>query len=355
MLLAHIPECERIFILDRRPPSAAVLAGISKVEFIEHQLGVHSEEALAAAMANVDCVFSCVTPDVELGTERAFYMTNLDGVKTIIRACVVAGVPRLVHMSSIAVSNHFVESFNQTEADPLPPLATYKSPYDISKRLGEEAVLQAAHDGKLAACALRSGGIVSSHTDFVFRYAFKFPGIVIAPSRSSSKDGDYIDVRDVSRALLLAATALKEQPSKVNGEVFWATQGETWRHQDMCELVAKELGYPFVPVSHIVFGFARALFAVPYFAKKALGFDVPGIPPQLFITMCYFQKTFDNSKIKEVLGFWPKIPSKETFKRIAALRLEAEGHFWSWPQAGLLCSAGTAIFLSVLGVIVKRL
>eukprot|EP00747_Dinoflagellata_sp_TGD_P190897 gnl/TRDRNA2_/TRDRNA2_53495_c0_seq1.p1 gnl/TRDRNA2_/TRDRNA2_53495_c0~~gnl/TRDRNA2_/TRDRNA2_53495_c0_seq1.p1 ORF type:complete len:173 (+),score=16.77 gnl/TRDRNA2_/TRDRNA2_53495_c0_seq1:34-519(+) len=135
----------------------------------------------------------------------------------------------------------------------------------------------------------------------------------------------------------MAAQGLSSKRSEVSGEAFWATKGRAQRHQDWCIECAQHLQYPFVPIVQAVFGLARAGAGLVYYVRKALGLEVTGIPPQDFITMCYYEQTFDNSKIQRVLGFYSKVPMSETLERAAKLRLQDEGQFYSWSQAGQLC------------------
>ena len=50
----------------------------------------------------------------------------------------VGSVKSFVAVNSIAVHNHFIEHDNTREADPLPDLADYRSPCDLTKRLAED-------------------------------------------------------------------------------------------------------------------------------------------------------------------------------------------------------------------------
>ena len=38
--------------------------------------------------------------------------------------------------------NHFIEHLDHKESAPLPDLAEYRTPYDLTKRLAEDLVLQ---------------------------------------------------------------------------------------------------------------------------------------------------------------------------------------------------------------------
>lgn len=321
VLLANTPGCERIRVVDVHPPSALVIADAKipadKVEFFAHRLGTDSRESLAAAFEGVDCVFSMVTPPVQLGTAEDFQRTNVDGVENIIAACLAKGVPRLVFLSSIAVSNHMVESLEWSEEVPLPPLETYQSFYDRTKRRGEELVLAANQPGVLATCALRPGGVMLSPHDFTFRNLFIIPGIFVAPS--ATKKVDFIDGRDVCRGMLMAAQALAEGGKCVAGEAFWMTKGEACDTMEVARIANKCMGWHLIVIPMAFVRLAIFFKWLQYCVTKSLGFKVAGFPAHIFMKVCMIEQTFDNSKIQRVLGYRPKVPIPDAVARICEL------------------------------------
>merc|ERR1719502_517065 len=138
-----MPEVEFVRVLDLCPPREEVMEAAPKVQFVKHCLGgkgdseenrLEEEDALVSALEDIDCVFSTVTPNVQYATEAAFYATNDRGSRRLVNAALRAGITRLVNLSSIAVTSHFHESDNETEASPLVPEEELQSPYDITKR-----------------------------------------------------------------------------------------------------------------------------------------------------------------------------------------------------------------------------
>jgi sterol-4alpha-carboxylate 3-dehydrogenase (decarboxylating) len=340
VFLAHVPGVERIKVVDMRPPKKEVREAVHEagldVEFVEYCLGSDDNEAaLKSAVEGSDCVFSAVTPHVQYGTEEQFYATNQEGVKRLLEACVAVGVPRLVHLSSIAVTNHFVDSINQTEADPLPPKETFVSPYDITKLHGEQAVVATNGAGGLATCSIRVGGMMLSPWDFCFANLWPvIPGLIIQPR---GKKIDFMDGRDVCRALLMAAQGLKDRPEEVAGEAFFVTKGTSMAPGDVAACGAKHLGLPFIHVPDWVISFAYWLVLLYHLCRQWCGSKVPGIPPHRFLQMLYSEKTFDNSKARERLGFTPKLELDDSVSRIIKLYLQEK----SQPRP-----VGSSIFFS---------
>ncbi|CAE8673261.1 unnamed protein product, partial [Polarella glacialis] len=90
--------------------------------------------------------------------------------------------------------------------DPLPPIESYISPYDVSKRRGEEVVLNGNGRDGLFTCCLRAGGIIIGPGDFIFRQLLQVTGGV--PVMPNGAAIDYIHVTDLCCAMLRAAEAL---------------------------------------------------------------------------------------------------------------------------------------------------
>lgn len=218
-------------VLDRaRPASATAERGLvhPSVEFRPFQLGYDDPVKLRDELKGAEVVYSMVTPDVQHGTVYDFEQTNHLGVQHLIDACRDAGVPKLVYASSIAATNHFIESRNKNEQDPLPPWETYKTLYDRTKRLGEEVVLNAGSegDGNFKACAIRLGGILAGPTDYYTRHYWEMGeknGRLISAKGSRI---DSISAKDLVRALWKAQEKLDDSETSdlVSGRAFFVTK-----------------------------------------------------------------------------------------------------------------------------------
>jgi len=329
VFLAHVPGVACIKVVDMRPPRPEVGEALRKVgvvlEFVEYCLGSDgNEETLESVVEGSDCVFSTVTPHVQHATEEQFYATNQEGVKRLVEACVAKGVPRMVHLSSIAVTSHFVDSINQSEADPLPPMENYLSPYDLSKLYGERTVLNTNGAGGLATCSIRVGGIMLSPWDFIFANFWPvIPGLFFAPQ---GKNIDFMDGRDVCRALLMAAQGLQDHPKDVAGEAFFVTKanGASVSPGGLGKHCAKHLGFPIIHVPDWVIWFACFWVLLYHHVRKWSGCRVPGVPPHRFLQMPYSEQTFDNSKARGILGFSPKLDLDDSVSRIVSLYLQEQ-------------------------------
>mmetsp|Transcript_940 Transcript_940/g.2062 ORF Transcript_940/g.2062 Transcript_940/m.2062 type:complete len:113 (+) Transcript_940:468-806(+) len=90
----------------------------------------------------------------------------------------------------MAVTNHFKDTIKEDENAPLPPMDSYETSFDRTKRLGEEIVFNASSSSSsfvvivrlrspkypgvlpLAIVALRLGTILMSHNDYALRQFF---------------------------------------------------------------------------------------------------------------------------------------------------------------------------------------
>mmetsp|Transcript_41694 Transcript_41694/g.89516 ORF Transcript_41694/g.89516 Transcript_41694/m.89516 type:complete len:407 (+) Transcript_41694:128-1348(+) len=325
LLLANSPLCEKIRVVDMLPPAPAVLKGIEdKVEFVQGRFGPGERERLTKAVFGCDCIFMVFTPNVHRAPEQQFYLTNVNGVEELTRAAIDAGVKRIVYTSSIAMSNMMVESFHQAESDPLPPLETYQTPYDISKRKGEELLFQiVSASPSVKACALRFAGVLLGPYDFFFAYVWPIiPGLMILPL---GKPVDFMDGRDVVRALMMASQALEVRPQEVAGEAFWCT-GVPHRPGELGRVAAKCLRYPFGSIPDFVTTVVVAVLRVHHSFKKMLGLPLPGVRPDQFVSAAWYEKTYNQEKAKKAFGFEVKVPLEEAVSRVVDLWLLEKGY-----------------------------
>lgn len=354
VLLANCPSCERVRVLDLGPPRKAVIADIlDKVEFIQFRLGVDDDSRLREALEGVDCVYSLVTPHIQIGTVEEFKLTNVRGVDQLARACKESGVGRLVHLASSAVVNHYISHDNSKEADEPPPLESYQSPYDRTKRRGEEIALQANAQDGLRSCSIRCSGIFLSPWDFAWKNMWPLiPGLPVILQPDGYRI-DFIDGRDVARALVMAAQGLEERPELVAGEAFYVTKGAALMPGDVSRATADILNYRHVTLPEFVVRIVMVMCAIVHFIKQMLRMRVPGVSMYMFMSMMFIPQTFDNSKALDVLGFKPKVAMDDSIRRIVDLyRLERltpsvqETHraFWSRTLSMVfVVAAGTVV------------
>ena len=270
----------------------------------------NASNELRRAVLGADTVYSMVTPDVQQGTVRDMKRTNVEGVMRIIDACNDAGVSKLVYMSSIGVTGQHIPSVEQTEEHPLPDHDDYDNAYDLTKRLGEDAILEAS-SSSLRTCAIRAGGIIAGANDYIFRRISDTPGVVYAVDRSPM---DVVSAKDLSRALFKASKKLGESDSAVAGRSLFVTKcrsNSPVSLSEMYETLGELLGWRVVKVPSPVLSIVQAGLWSMETAGKFMGNiededSKVALPMQKMIQTGRCQQSFDNSLARSLLDFEPE-------------------------------------------------
>ncbi len=131
-------------VLRRTNSKTLMLDGLA----VEHIIGdVTEPEAVARAVAGCDLVFHVAAVSSYWRAQREqVYRVNVEGTRTVMEACLAAGVPRVVHTSSVAAIGIPRNGRPADEANVFDPLsATFV--YADSKHRAEEVVRQAVARG----------------------------------------------------------------------------------------------------------------------------------------------------------------------------------------------------------------
>ncbi|KAL7575255.1 hypothetical protein ACA910_001783 [Epithemia clementina (nom. ined.)] len=326
---------------------------------------VTNDDVLQQALQGADTVYSVVTPDVQNSTRSDFMQVNHYGIQQLIQACQAAHVPKLVHASSIAVMNHLIPHSNTNETQPLPAMDSYQTFYDLTKRLGEEAVLGAnstttakpTTDSSpptsiLRTCALRFGGIMAGPKDYYFRQHFQsyhqsgtlYTSRVFQPI-------DVIAAWDCSRAMATASERLEDDDdddagsgsfvsTTLAGKAIFCTKDKSQTSptaEDVAKYLVDRLKYhrpqqkcslQYIPdtLYHCLRGALWAkyhgwqLFVTP---KED---DLPGIPMHTFLKIPMVEQTFDNALALQLLKGWsPELSWHDALDDI--VQQEEQGHY----------------------------
>jgi len=185
--------------IDRRP-----VVGVDPAA-VEHTLAdVRNKAAVKAPMVGADLVFHLAAKITLASVDPEAWEVNTVGPLTVARAALEAGVPRLVHCSSVHAfdlvrSRPHLDEHSPRSTEPDRPV------YDRSKAAGESAIRGVVDDG-LDATIVNPTGIIGpadfgpSRINAVIDQAARghLPVVV--------RGGfDWVDVRDVVEALVAAA------------------------------------------------------------------------------------------------------------------------------------------------------
>ncbi len=147
-----LKEGRKVRALVRRTSNLAGLAGI-KVQLAEGD--VTERESLDKAMEGVEIAFHVAGFASDWGSPEKFTAVNLGGTRSMAEAAKSRGVKRFVHVSSTAVHG-FGNGRYATEDSPRPPTVF---PYNESKRLAEEWLLEFSRFSSMEVVMIRPGNV----------------------------------------------------------------------------------------------------------------------------------------------------------------------------------------------------
>merc|ERR550514_833561 len=119
-------------------------------------------------------------------------------------------------------------------------------------------------------------------------------------------------------------------------------------------LCKPHLGWPLLPVPAMTTRMVALAVHIKYAVRKTLNLRVTGVPPHKFMQMAFIEQTFDNTKIKNAIGFHPKVPIAEAVARICDIH-KAEHNLsvrkdTSAAKVQLLKRIAVALFVWILTV-----
>jgi nucleoside-diphosphate-sugar epimerase len=216
---------DEVVALVRRPSMAGALRA-SGCRLVEGDL--HDERALETLVAGAEVVFH-VAGLVAARRVADFLRVNRDGTAALARAAARAGVSRLVHVSSLAVTGPTVPGRPLAEdAGPGPVSA-----YGRSKQAGEEALRSSG-----VPCTIVRPPAVYGPRDRAFLPLFRAAarGIVLLPG-DGSQELSLVHAEDLTSALLAAAAS-----AKTVGGTYHAAHPEPTTQSAFAGAVARALG-----------------------------------------------------------------------------------------------------------------
>lgn len=266
------------------------LRGISGID-VEHCIGdIRDAEAVRRAMRGCDTVFhTAAVVSFARRNARMQHDVNVLGTRTVVEACLAAGVTHLVHTSSVATIGHVPPGELATERTPFN--WSLRSGYRVSKLKAEHEVMKGIERGLDA--VIVNPSVVVGERD-VYRH-----GGQIVLSVKKGRVPAYIDggmsvvyVGDVVRAEIAAAGRGRR------GERY-IVSGENLTHKDIFTLTAKIVG-GFRPLFKLPIPFLRGAAALMEKASNLAGVE-PLISPDL-VEGAGKYSWFDCTKAQRELG-----------------------------------------------------
>jgi len=265
-----------------------------------HRADVRDEEAMAGALAGADTVFHLASAHLEHGAPEEWYRSvNVDGARSVARIAARAGVRRLVHTSSVGIYGH-VQNPPADEDAPKAP----SNPYERTKLLGEEAVLDTADEEGLEVLVLRPGWVYGPgcrRTEKLLRAVrrrrFAFVG-------DGSNLRHPLHISDMLDAFLLAADA----PSGAVGGTYLVVGPRALSVRELVRVCARVQGVP-EPKLRLPRPLVSTGLRGVEFAFRLVG----RTPPVSRRSLAFFENdnAFTGQAAAEALGFEPRVGLEE--------------------------------------------
>jgi nucleoside-diphosphate-sugar epimerase len=247
--------------------------------------------------AGVGTVFhaAALMPSSPGATPAAYREVNVEATLALAARAAAVGVRRFVFVSSTAAMG----APDQAKVDETTPCRP-SSPYEVTKRLAEEGLLELGERTGLEVVIVRPcliagegqwGGVLLK----LFRLCRK--GLFPVFGGRLDVQKPLVDVEDVAVALTLAAQR------GGSGEIYLVTSGERHTLREMLAVVGRLVGNP-KPYRTVPLPVARAAALATTPLARLLGREPPLSPERLDLFLA--DRAIDIGKAKAHLGYAPR-------------------------------------------------
>lgn len=250
-------------------------AALSTGQVNFHELSVADLESISPLFEDGPLVFHLagmadIVPSIE--HPLRYHRANVDGTAAVMEAARAGGSPKIIYAASSSCYG-IPDQYPTPESAVIQP----RYPYALTKNLGEQIVLHWGDVYGIDVLALRLFNVYGprARTNGTYGAVFgvflaqKLAGKPLTIVGDGSQTRDFTYVSDVVEAFVTASK------SSVSGEIFNVGSGGTYSVNELVKLIGGE---------------------VTHMPKR------PGEPDQTFA---------DISKIREILGWTPKVPFAE--------------------------------------------
>lgn len=282
---------------------------------------VRDADAVRRACEGVDVVLhSAALVDWGRLPDELLEAVNIGGTENVLRACGEAGVPALVHTSTLDVVYSGRPILDGDESLPYPP--RYVNTYCRTKSDAEKLVLAANGRDGLHTAVVRPCSIFGEgdpyHVTSLIEMARRMPLFRVGDGKSKSQ---HVYVGNVAHAHLLAARALLQEQSAVAGQVYFITDFPAQNFFDYLEPILSGAGYRMLPWSMsvprpLMYGLAVALEGTARLLRPVVRLS-PTITRFAVDFVC-LDFTFRSDKAARELGYRPVYSEEQAFARTIA-------------------------------------
>jgi nucleoside-diphosphate-sugar epimerase len=260
-------------------------------------------DALRRGAEGADWIFNCAAKVGDWGTLDEFRRLNVDALRLLLDAALVAGVRRFVHVSSLGVyegRDHFGTD------ETTPPAADSLDAYTRSKTEAEALVLEYHHKRGLPAAIVRPGFIYGERDRTVLpKLLHALRNGRFAYFGSGEQALNCIYVKNLVSGIFLAA----EVPGAL-GEVFNLTDGGRVSKRQFIGRVAELAGLR-PPRRRIPLWLARLLADVLERRARRRGDATPPLVNKARYKFLGLNLDYSIAKARRVLGYDPPFTTEE--------------------------------------------
>ena len=278
-------------------------------------------EAVAAAAAGCDAVIHGAARVGVVGSREEFRRVNVGGTLAVVEACRMAGVPRLVVVSSPSVG---YESASTVGAGAEAPI-TFRSDgswYSESKAEAELVAL-AANDPALAVTAIRPHAIWGpGDTQLIGRIVERARAgrLFVVDGGRALIDTTYVD--NAADALVVAAEQLTAGRG-LAGRAFVVSNGEPLPVRVLLERICAAADVP-PPRRDVPLWLARRMAGTAERLWARFRPDAEPPATRFLVDQLAFAHWFDPRPFREATGWTPAVSMAEGMLRLAAWYREGE-------------------------------
>ncbi|WP_172194639.1 NAD-dependent epimerase/dehydratase family protein [Saccharibacillus qingshengii] len=287
------------------------------IRFIRTELG-DAEAVNRAVSGGFDIALHCGAHSASWGRDADFWTANVTGTANIAQACLLAGVSRLVHVSTPSLCFGTGERLGVRETDPLP--AKQISAYARTKLLAEREIDRARRAG-LRTLVIRPRALYGPGDRSILPRlieANRQTGVPFIGGGRALIDLTYVD--DAVQALKLAAFAPNETP----GSLYHVSGGAPIAFEDAAERLFAKLERP-LRIKKLPFAAAYAAASVMETAARLRPSGGEPMLTRALVGMLGSSQTLDIGAAREKLGYKPLVGIEEGLDRFVEWYKAQEG------------------------------
>ena len=355
--LAQVTNAPKLLSLDLRPTTdgaadANLIADLRDPEKIE--------EVLFKAY-DVKMMVIAVKPPLVGPSYQSFMEVNLAGLCDVVNMAERYCVKSLVYVSSFAACNHWLPHQNLAESEPAasPPLTSLRSPYDLSKAMAEQYILQ-KHSETFRTVSVRIGGVYGDDDDQYWNRRLPCRlSLDISDTDANPPKIDANYVENVAEGLVLVAERLARDAS-VGGRFYFYTIGD--RHATQQELgyrMAEATGrfhlavptwvvHVWLAVMSFVSSFALQLPSSPFNQPAGRTLEPKAdFSRYSMAKMGLIDQWFDNTLFRTTFGFSHLYTTEEAIARVTAAELNTPQRLHSHKRPNLFTLVAGPVLISL--------